>query len=76
LRNALFFSAFLLAGGGEVWMICRMDTTTHAAPAQPVFRVWLNLPTGRVAHDFDDEFLAVKFAVRNGAVVTNARILN
>ena len=43
-------------------------------PAQPVFRVWLNLPTGRVAHDFEDEYLAMQFAVRNGAAVTNANI--
>jgi hypothetical protein len=41
---------------------------------QPVYRVWLSLPTGRVAHDFEDEFLAMQFAVRNSSSVTNASI--
>jgi hypothetical protein len=31
------------------------------------FAVWEHLPTGRVLHVFDDEFLAQRFAVMHSA---------
>jgi hypothetical protein len=41
---------------------------------QPIYRVWLTLPTGKLCYEFEDEWLAMQWAVKNGARVEEAAI--
>ena len=41
---------------------------------QSIYRVWLALPTGKVAYEFQDEWLAMQCAVKNGAKVETGTI--
>jgi hypothetical protein len=36
---------------------------------QPIYRVWTTLPTGKVCYEFEDEWLAMQWAVKNGSKV-------